>query len=97
MNGAWWWLSFVRGDSFAGVAIVRGHTLIEAARAAHAIGCNPGGQVMGMPAPASLGDPPTQYTNRLLMKAECNALCMIWMPENPRCATVGELESERTS
>lgn len=44
----WWWLSFVVDERNAGAAIVQGADILEAARSAHAHGCNPGGEVMGV-------------------------------------------------
>lgn len=48
------WLSFVdparpEGERLLGVCIVHGADIVTAARAAHAAGCNPGGEVAGHP------------------------------------------------
>lgn len=47
-----WWLSFVGDEGFRGIAIVRGvGDIDEAIKAAWVAGCNPGGEVQGMPLP----------------------------------------------
>lgn len=57
-----WWLSFCdadrpKGEQFLGVAIVGpAGNIAEAAMQAHAHGCNPGGQVMGIELPDGPGD-----------------------------------------
>lgn len=58
----WWWLSFIDttlpyreeddypgGPRWAGVCIVAASNLVQATHMAHALGCNPGGQVSGYP------------------------------------------------
>jgi hypothetical protein len=54
-----WWLSFAdgarpAGEQFLGAAIVPGEDIIAAVQAAHAAGCNPGGEVCGLPIPQLL-------------------------------------------
>lgn len=80
----WWWLSFVdaklpKGSQFLGVAIVEGADIVSAATTAHQIGCNPGGQVMGI---SIIKDrlPDDAWRNRLLAKAEALEL-MAWVKE----------------
>ena len=71
----WWWLSFVdpERDKFLGVAVVEAHGVTTATLAAHLLGVNPGGQVMGIAIPAE-HVPPVEFRNRLLTKAEAEAL-----------------------
>ena len=74
----WWWLSFVdtmrpRGDRFLGVSIVQGADIVEAAKAAHAKDCNPGGEVQGAPIPEMLV-PAAENRWRLLSKYEATTL-----------------------
>lgn len=93
----WWWLSFVRGETFAGVAIVRAHNQDAAIRAASALGCNPGGycQILAVPVPREDGDPPMAMRDRLLTeKAEIDRLRSEWAPGD-ECKTVGEWDRER--
>lgn len=71
----WWWLSFgseVDGR-FLGVAIVRGTDIIDAARAAHALGCNPGGQVLAVPVRRP-GRITADFRERLLSRSEAEWL-----------------------
>ncbi len=47
-----WYLSFAdtgrpEGTQWLGACYVNGINIVDAARAAHALGCNPGGQIMG--------------------------------------------------
>lgn len=54
MTRTWWWLSFAdgdrpAGDQFLGVCVVRGRDMREAVSRAWKLGCNPGGQVLGIP------------------------------------------------
>jgi hypothetical protein len=46
-----WWLSFADDDGFRGACIVHGETLEIALVASHQVGCNPGGEVMGVELP----------------------------------------------
>ena len=50
--GTYFWLSFAdgslpKGRQFLGVAIIRAHSMLEAVQVAHALGINPGGEVLG--------------------------------------------------
>lgn len=74
-----WWLSFCdpglpAGSRFLGACIVSdgGLGLLGAMRTAHRIGCNPGGEVVGAPAPEGKRIP-ARWRNRLLTRAECEA------------------------
>lgn len=65
-----WWLSFAdadrpKGEQFLGVAIVPAHDLIGAIKVSHALGCNPGGQVLGQPLDPPRPIPP-EHLERLL-------------------------------
>lgn len=98
----WWWLSFAdatrpTGTQCLGVSIVRAMSLQEAVKAAWVMDCNPGGEVFGGPALSEDGDPPAEYASRLLTKDEAQACMNVWHPENPRCATLAELQAEDTS
>ncbi len=65
----WHYLSFASDAGFLGGCIVRGDDVVEAAKEAHRLGCNPGGEVLGAPVPADLM-PKDGYTGRLLQKHE---------------------------
>lgn len=71
MEVTWWWLSFVKDDTFAGVAIVRGDGVITASQRAWELDINPGGQVAGWPLDVI---PPTEWRNRLLSRDEVTLL-----------------------
>ena len=43
-----WWLSFADESGFRGAAVVRGTNLIDAVRWSKTLGCNGGGEVMGI-------------------------------------------------
>lgn len=82
MPERWWWLSFADGDlpegsQFLGVALVRGQNIADAARAAHVLGCNPGGEVQGVECREGTMVP-DEYANRLLTKGEALALDAMW-------------------
>lgn len=81
-----WWLSFVDpvvaatippeqqrrgGRSFLGVCIVPAATTVGATIAAHAAGCNPGGQVE-IYGPFPVGSIPSEWCNRLLTENEAD-------------------------
>jgi hypothetical protein len=59
-----------------GAAIVSGNNLSEAAKNAHALGCNPGGQVFGSEFDA--GDVPDEFHGRLLDQAEVDRFRAFW-------------------
>ena len=61
------------GPSWLGACVVRGGGVVGAAMAAHALGCNPGGQVAGW-GPWPIGSIPSEWCNRLLSKDEAENL-----------------------
>jgi hypothetical protein len=78
----WWYLSFVKDGKFAGACVVRARGVASAMQRTHALGINPGGQIMYFPVGAIKGPLPP---DRLLSKAEMEAF------DGPG-KTVGELE-----
>lgn len=69
---SWWWLSFTdpdrpKGDQFIGVCIVSASNVVAAGVIAHALGCNPGGQIGGYPAVPEGWRPREEYVNRLFV------------------------------
>jgi hypothetical protein len=84
----WYWLSFCdnkrpEGEQFLGAAMVRAHGVLTASHVAWALGCNPGGE-MACVGPFD-NDPPEGFANRLLTRAEVDALNAIvdatgWTP-----------------
>lgn len=78
MNGGtemkWWWLSFADDDGFRGVTIVQGDNIASAAKSAHRLGINPGGQVLGFPMPPEgLDIYGESHRNRLLSREDLEA------------------------
>lgn len=84
-NRPLWWLSFAdaelpKGSQFLGACIVPAGSIIEAVQIAHAMGVNPGGDVVGHPIPESdawlLAAQPTlrTYVGRILTRDECETL-----------------------
>lgn len=72
---SWWYLSFAGGD-WRGACIVRARDIGEAVREAWRRGCNPGGEVRGLP----LRDDdivPEEFTNILLCDADVAALDLL--------------------
>ena len=73
-----WWLSLADDAGFRGVVLVRGASDTKAIRLAHALGCNPGGEVLA----AEIPDEGTAFIiardpgllGRLLDKGEAQAL-----------------------
>jgi hypothetical protein len=71
-----WWLSFCDphrpdGAQFLGACIVGGLDIATAAMSAHALGCNPGGEVMGVEMPEEFArHVGVAWCGRLLSKAE---------------------------
>ncbi|WP_280413149.1 hypothetical protein [Nocardia asiatica] len=89
-----WWLSFVDttksappdeqvpgGGGFLGVSIVRAFDFMTAVNVAHALGCNPGGEVRGYPMRPDDPTPP-EYEGRLLTREEIDYLDAIDPPES---------------
>lgn len=69
-----WWLSFADESGFLGACIVPGADLIDAAGNAHALKCNPGGEVQGYAIPQE--DRPfleRKWMGRLLTREEAEA------------------------
>lgn len=72
---ALFWLSFADDDGLLGVALVEGTSELEAVRAAHTRGCNPGGEVMMVEFPVELATRvPDDWRDRLLSKADVDRL-----------------------
>jgi len=83
----WWWLSFCdaerpAGLQFLGVSIVGpADNIGVAAILAHGAGCNPGGEVQGIPIPDGIVErTPDSYRKRLLNREEILALEKAWTP-----------------
>ena len=76
---AWWYLSFCdpgkpKGTQFLGACTVQAHGMADAITRAHRLGCNPGGEVAGWGPLPKLPDVWKGHTERLLSKAEIQAL-----------------------
>jgi hypothetical protein len=73
-----WWLSFADDAGFRGVVLVRGASDTKAIRLAHALGCNPGGEVLSAEIPdegaAFIVARDPGLLGRLLDKGEAQAL-----------------------
>lgn len=52
-----WWLSFAGAEGFRGAVVVDAPSLMAAIDRADAIGCNPGGEVKGVPFPPGHEEP----------------------------------------
>jgi hypothetical protein len=77
---SWWWLSFAdgerpKGEQFLGVVIVgEADSIVGASILAHALGINPGGEVLGAPIPPEyLATIAESDRGRLLTKTEAEA------------------------
>ncbi len=76
----WWWLSFCdsdrpTGEQFLGACVVDGGTMPDAVRNAHHLGCNPGGEVMGIAIELGTIDRVGEkWRRRLLNRDECEAM-----------------------
>jgi hypothetical protein len=79
----WWWLSFVDttksapraeqvpgGGGFLGIAIVEVKNIMDAAARAWDLGCNPGGEVQGIPLGYGIAKTSSRYIHRLLTNAD---------------------------
>lgn len=62
---ALWYLSFAGDEGWRGAAYVEASSLEHAARRAHELGCNPGGEVFGGEVPDDV-EVPDAYRNRVL-------------------------------
>lgn len=74
----WWWLSFAdpslpKGSHLLGLAIVPAPNAVAAAAVAHALGCNPGGEVAALPAVPEGWTPRPEYVCRLMPPEEARA------------------------
>jgi pseudouridine-5'-phosphate glycosidase len=72
------WLSFADenrkpGKQLLGVVIVRGTDFQDAVEQAWLLGCNPGGQVVGLPVPGTLTID-KRYIERLLTRQEAEVV-----------------------
>ena len=76
-HSRWWWLSFADEERFRGCCVV-GPTTTDMADAhllATELGCNPGGEVMGIVFPEMHSSwIPVHMRNRLLTKGEAKSL-----------------------
>lgn len=74
------WLSFCdvtrpEGQRFVGVSVVEGKDFLDACKAAHRLGCNPGGEISGGALPdESVKIVAATDRNRLLVHAEAMRL-----------------------
>lgn len=85
----WWYLSFA-DEVFRGACVVQADDLIPAVQLSHRLGCNPGGQVMGVPIPEGFLPGP-EYRNRLLAKADV----MAFWPDSERLGDIEDREAAR--
>ncbi len=69
----YFWLSFVGDEGFRGVVIMRGRSDIDCIRRSHALGINPGGQVLSCEMLPEF-EPPAKATNKLLTKEDLERL-----------------------
>lgn len=74
----WWWLSFCdarlpKGLQFLGVALVEVASMDQVVPEAWRLGINPGGEVQFLQLPSGV-EPPPEFRNRLLTKAEAERL-----------------------
>jgi hypothetical protein len=65
------YLSFCDDSGFLGACVVQAFDMFSAVTAAHLHGCNPGGEVMGVPCQEP---PPNWKLNTLYSRAEMEAL-----------------------
>lgn len=65
----WWFLSFASDEAFLGGCVIKARGIATAIRRAHALGINPGGQVMAVQGPAC-DQPPGLPIDRLLSREE---------------------------
>jgi hypothetical protein len=69
----WWWLSFGGQTGWLGGAIIHAGGLVEAASTAARLGCNPGGEVLGVPIPEHMV-PDAEWRERLLSLDEVESI-----------------------
>jgi hypothetical protein len=65
-----------KGEQFLGCLIMRASHMTEAVQASHALGLNPGGEVVGHPVKIQpgFGEVPEKYIERLLTKEELSQM-----------------------
>ncbi len=81
---SWWWLSFCdqelpRGEQFLGALLIEANGMEDAMLRSHALGLNPGGEILGFQVPEEYEyriDKSVTY--RLLSRAECDAFEDEW-------------------
>lgn len=83
------WMSFVdtetsEGGKFLGVCVVPAASAIEAIAVSHAMGCNPGGEVLMVPPFGSDLLPEGEWVGRLLTRAEAEHLDTLIAAANER-------------
>ncbi len=76
----WFWHSFA-DDKFLGVIVMRSRTPLDGIQRAHALGINPGGQVLSCQM-ADAFDPPEEATNRCLTREEVRKYFSSLEPHN---------------
>jgi hypothetical protein len=80
----YWWLSFAdadlpKGSQFLGATVIEAPDMISAVTRAHALGCNPGGEVVGHAiAPEYSYRIEPWMVGRLMSRAECEAFDAKW-------------------
>jgi hypothetical protein len=72
-QGQQWWLSFADDQGLRGVVIAHGNEFLEALMQVNLHGCNPHGEVQGMPVPDFVVIPP-EWTYRVLGRQEAREL-----------------------
>jgi hypothetical protein len=96
-----WWLSFCdparpSGSSFVGCAIVHGDGLVDAVRTAWRTGCNPGGDVMGVPFPSEVAERvEARWRGRILSSEEALRLDSLLAGATSAQMLTSELTSKR--
>jgi len=72
----WFYLSFADDErgGFLGGIYIEANGPLTASRRAHMLSINPGGQVLTVEMPSGYPLPPPEYRERLLTKAEIQAL-----------------------
>lgn len=79
-----WWLSFANDDGCRGVCMIEGASFIDAVTVSHRLGCNPGGQVVGVPIPAEgARKVAAHWKNRALTLAEMRAFDKEMLEKEP--------------
>jgi hypothetical protein len=81
---SWWYLSFSGEEGFRGATLVRGYDIVSAAMTALFLGCNPGGQILGLPVTNENELPPPKFRDRLLSLGDLEQL----FPEGVNMITV---------